>query len=288
MPAGRATCNVVPAPEIYASKANDGCLVQDMEGARKLLDEAGWMPGSDGIRQKDGVRLSILYQTSTNAVRQDFQALIKQWWNEIGIEVELRNINASVFFGGDPGNPDTFQKFQADIQMYTSSSDSPDPQNYLGNWRCGREPRPETQWQGTNIVRHCNAEYDRLMDRMAATGDLSERAELARAMNDLLVQNYVLIPLVARGVCIRLFHFSRRSESQCLGHRDQQHSGLVSQQIVYSEGRPDRRPCPDLDVNGPRSPCSRAKEQNSAPFRERVGCSPTGVAVDPSWSQVID
>jgi peptide/nickel transport system substrate-binding protein len=35
-------------------------------------------------------------------VRQDFQALIKQWWSDIGVETELRNIDASVFFGGDP------------------------------------------------------------------------------------------------------------------------------------------------------------------------------------------
>ena len=51
-----------------------------------------------------GVKLSILYQTSTNAVRQDFQALIKEWWQQIGVETELRNLNASVFFGGDPGS----------------------------------------------------------------------------------------------------------------------------------------------------------------------------------------
>jgi ABC-type transport system substrate-binding protein len=54
------------------------------------------------VREKDGMKLSLLYQTSTNAVRQDFQALIKQWWSEIGVETELRNIDASVFFGGDP------------------------------------------------------------------------------------------------------------------------------------------------------------------------------------------
>ena len=100
--AGRPTCNVVPAPAIYASRANEDCLVQEIEGAKRLLDEAGWRPGPDGVRQKDGIRLSILYQTSTNAVRQDFQALIKQWWSEIGVETELRNIDASVFFGGDP------------------------------------------------------------------------------------------------------------------------------------------------------------------------------------------
>ena len=84
--AGRPTCNVLPAPEIYKSSANDACLVQDIEGAKKLLDEAGWKVGADGVRAKDGKRLSLLFQTSTNAVRQDFQALIKQWWKEIGVE----------------------------------------------------------------------------------------------------------------------------------------------------------------------------------------------------------
>ena len=196
---GRPTCNVVPAPAIYASKANDDCLRQDIEGAKRLLDAAGWRPGPGGVRQKDGVRLSILFQTSTNAVRQDFQALIKQWWSEIGVETELRNIDASVFFGGDPGSPDTFQKFFADIEMYANKFEGTDPETYLASWRCGNEPRPASQWQGLNMPRYCSEAYDRLLAEMAVTGDISERARLARAMNDLLVQDYVLIPLVRRG-----------------------------------------------------------------------------------------
>ncbi|HEX9859372.1 MAG TPA: peptide ABC transporter substrate-binding protein, partial [Paracoccaceae bacterium] len=119
-PAGRPTCNLVPAPAMFASD-NTGCLTQDMAGAKALLDEAGWVPGADGVREKDGMRLKLLFQTSTNAVRQDFQALIKGWWNELGVEVELKNIDASVFFGGDPGSPDTFQKFYADVEMYANN-----------------------------------------------------------------------------------------------------------------------------------------------------------------------
>ena len=197
--AARPTCNVVPAPEVYASAANEDCLVQDIEGAKRLLDEAGWRPGPDGIRQKDGVRLSILYQTSTNAVRQDFQALIKQWWSGIGVEVELRDIDASVFFGGDPGSPDTYEKFFADIEMYANNFEGADPEPYLGGWRCGNEPRPASQWRGANVPRYCSEEYDRVLGEMAETGDLGERARLAKAMNDMLVQDHVLIPLVHRG-----------------------------------------------------------------------------------------
>ena len=75
--AGRVSCDLVPAPDLYAAN-NDYCMKQDIAGANALLDSAGWAKGGDGIRAKDSVRLSFLYQTSTNAVRQDFPALIKQ------------------------------------------------------------------------------------------------------------------------------------------------------------------------------------------------------------------
>src|SRR5690606_16868770 len=103
--AGRPTCDLAPGPEVYAAE-DTSCFAQDIAGANKLLDEAGWVKGGDGIRAKNGVKLSMVYATSTNAVRQDFQALIKQWWSEIGVAAELKNASASVFFGGDPGSPD--------------------------------------------------------------------------------------------------------------------------------------------------------------------------------------
>ncbi len=196
---GKLTCNVLPAPAIYASTANDGCLVQDIDGANKLLDEAGWVRGPDGIRAKDGVRLSILFQTSVNAVRQDYQALIKDWWSQIGVETELRSIDASVFFGSDPGSPDTFQKFFADIEMFTNNFDGTDPEAYMANWICEEFPRPETQWQGNNMMRFCSEEYDALVAEMAVTGDLNERARLAKELNDILMQEYIMIPLTHRG-----------------------------------------------------------------------------------------
>jgi len=197
--AGQPTCNVLPAPEAYASTANDDCLTQDIEGAKAILDEAGWEVGGDGIRTKDGQRLSVLFQTSTNAVRQDAQALIKQWWSELGVETELRNIDASVFFGGDPSSPDTFQKFYADIEMYTNNFAGVDPEAYMANWRCSDIPTPKTQWQGANIQRFCSEEYDALVDEMSKTAELDKRGELAKAMNDMIMQSYSIVPLVHRG-----------------------------------------------------------------------------------------
>ena len=196
--AGTPTCNLVPAPAVYASD-NTACLTQDIDGANAMLEAAGWVKGGDGIRAKDGVRLSILYQTSTNAVRQDFQALIKDWWSQIGVETELRNLDASVFFGGDPGSPDTFQKFYADVEMYANTFNGTDPQSYLGAYRCGNEPKPSSQWQGENINRFCDPAYDALLDELARTGDIDKRGEIGRKLNDMLTKDTMtIVPLVNR------------------------------------------------------------------------------------------
>ncbi len=198
--AGRPMCNIVPAPDIYASDNTD-CLTQDAEGAKALLENAGWVDtNGDGVREKDGRKLKLLYQTSTNAVRQDFQALVKQWWADIGVETELKNIDASVYFGADPGSPDTFQRFYADVEMYAQNFDGTDPEAYLAGYTCDKAPRPETQWQGENINRYCNPEYDALVAELGRTGEIEKRAEIAVRLNDMLTKDsYVILPLVDRG-----------------------------------------------------------------------------------------
>ncbi|RED13963.1 peptide ABC transporter substrate-binding protein [Pontivivens insulae] len=197
--AGRPTCNVLPAPEVYASTNNDWCLEYNPDEANRLLDEAGWEMGDDGVRVKDGVRLSVLYQTSTNSVRQGTQALIKQMWEAIGVETELRNIDGSVFFGGDQSSPDTFQKFFADIEMYTNNFDGTDPEAYMGNWACSEIPSPDNLWLGNNMPRFCSEEYDAMVVEMSQTAALEDRAALAIAMNDMLMDAGAIIPLIHRG-----------------------------------------------------------------------------------------
>jgi peptide/nickel transport system substrate-binding protein len=197
--AGKIGCSWVPAPEVFASNF-EGCEVQDIEGANKLLDDAGFVDtDGDGVREVNGVPMSIVYQSSTNAVRQDFQALIKDWWEQIGLEVELRNIDSSVFFGGDAGSPDTFQKFYADVEMYANTFNGTDPQAYLGNGLCDKAPRPETQWQGENISRFCMPEYDALHAELSKTADMAERQRIGRELSAMAVNNGALIPLVHRG-----------------------------------------------------------------------------------------
>ena len=197
--AGQAICNVIPAPLHYLSTANDSCLTQDIDGANALLDENGVVDSDgDGIREYNGMPLKISYQTSTNSVRQKTQALIRQWWSQIGIETELINHSASVFFGGDPNSPDTYQKFYTDLQMYTTGP-SIDPQQHLSEWICSQIPVRENAWGGGNIFRGCNAEYDALFEQLTQTPVGAEREELVKRLNDINVQNNYQIPLVYRG-----------------------------------------------------------------------------------------
>ena len=197
--AGKISCNVLPAPAIYASTANDECKTQNIAEANRLLDAAGWKRGSDGVRQKNGVRISILYQTSTNSVRQATQAFIKEMWKEIGVETELRNISASVFFGSDPGSPDTYQKFYSDIEMYTNTFSGTDPEAYMAGWSCSEMPQKSNKWAGNNMPRWCNPAYDALAAKMSKTAALKDRIRMAKAMNDMLMQDYAMIPLIHRG-----------------------------------------------------------------------------------------
>ena len=194
--AGEPTCNLVTAPPQYVSPHNDDCLEQDIAGANALLDAAGWLRGSDGIRLKDGIRLHVLYQTSTNSVRQTTQELIGDWWHEIGVDTELKDIDASEFFGGDP-DLDTLGRFLADIQMYTSGP-GVDPQSHLGNWRTSEIARRDNDWGGGNAPRWASDEYDAVYEELEGASLGQEREDLIIELNDLLVRNYVLIPLINR------------------------------------------------------------------------------------------
>ena len=129
-----------------------------------------------------------------------FRSLIKDWWTELGVEVELKAIDPGVFFGGDAGSPDTFQKFYADVEMYANNSDNPDPETYLGQYQCKNAPSPENQWQGENINRFCDPTYDDLHAKLSTTTDIAERQAIAKQLNDMVTKDsMIVVPLVHRG-----------------------------------------------------------------------------------------
>ena len=200
--AGEPACNLIVGPPSYVSTANDGCLGQDIEGANKILDDNNVLDtDGDGVREHNGAPLRLNFQTSTNEVRQDTQALVKDWWREIGIEAELVHHDAAVFFGGDPvaDKDQVYSRFFADVQMYATGPDI-DPQQYLFGLTCVEVPDQDNNWSGSNVPRACNSEFDELAEELSHTPIGAERAALVKQMNDILVQSYYEIPLVNRGI----------------------------------------------------------------------------------------
>jgi len=166
--------------------------------ANALLDAGGWKRGTDGIRAKDGKRLKILFQTVSQPVRQKVQAIVKQACARAGIECELKSVVASVFFGSDPGNPDTETHFYADLQLSTKILRHPDPQAFMRSFCSWEAAQKANKWAGVNVTRWRNDEYDRLWRSAEAEMDPLKRAGMFIRMNDLVVQNVAVIPVVIR------------------------------------------------------------------------------------------
>ena len=171
----------------------------DLKKAADLLDEAGWQDtNGNGVRDKDGVEMKVVFATSVNPVRQKTQAIVKQALKSIGVDVELKSVDASIFFGGDPSNPDTINRFNFDLQEYTTGNESPDPTAYMKEWTCDEIATEDNNWQKNNYARYCNPEYDLLWEAASQELDPAQRAKLFQQMDELLYQDSAVIPLVAR------------------------------------------------------------------------------------------
>jgi len=194
--AGRTSANFLNGPEKFVSKNTTWEF--SIEKAAKLLDEAGWKPGADGIREKDGKKLKLLYQTSTNGPRQKTQAIVKQACQKAGIDVELKSVVASVFFSSDVGNPDTYAHFYADIEMFQIPMSQPDPAQHMRRYHSRYVATKENKWQGTNFPRYVNPDYDAAIDAAEADVDPVKRAGFYIKANDLLWQDTVFIPAMHR------------------------------------------------------------------------------------------
>jgi len=196
---GDATSNTLTVPTIYMSKNTK--IVYDLARANQLLDEAGYQRGPDGIRQKNGVRLQVVYQTSVNSLRQKEQEIIKAGWEKIGVAATLKSIDAGVFFSSSPGNTDTFEHFYADIEMYTTASD-PFPNSYMGRFYSGNPgmyiAQKENDWAGINITRYVDSTYNAMFDQVQAELDPRKSIELWIKLNDRLVEQAVTIPIIDR------------------------------------------------------------------------------------------
>ena len=193
---GIATPNFINNPERFRSKTTT--FEFNVDKANEILDKAGWKRGADGIRAKDGKKLKFVYQTSINQPRQKTQAIIKQAAQKAGIDMELKSVTASVFFSSDVANPDTYTKFYADLQEYSNGMNAPDPEVFLRQFCSWEAATKDNKWQGRNITRWQNKEYDDVHKAAQVELDPIKRAAMLIKLNELAVNNVVVIPIVAR------------------------------------------------------------------------------------------
>jgi peptide/nickel transport system substrate-binding protein len=139
-----------------------------------------------------------VYQTSINAPRQKNQAIVKQAAAKAGIEMELKSITASVYFSSDAANPDIYPRFSTDIQMYTTTQASTDPQTFMEQFTSWEVSSKDNKYQGRNITRWRSEDYDKLFRSAESELDPVKRAAMFIRMNDLVIQNVVVIPVLWR------------------------------------------------------------------------------------------
>ncbi|MBV8406257.1 MAG: peptide ABC transporter substrate-binding protein [Alphaproteobacteria bacterium] len=193
---GIATANYINNPERFRSKNTR--YEFNVDKANAILDQSGWARGPDGVRGKDGKKLKFVYQTSINQPRQKNQAIVKQACQKAGIEIEVKAVTASVFFSSDVANPDTYPHFYADLQMYNNGPPAPDPEVFLRQFCSWERASKANKWQGRNVTRWQNQEFDDTHKAAQVELDPIKRAALLIKLNDLVINNVVVIPVVAR------------------------------------------------------------------------------------------
>ncbi len=149
-----------------------------LEKANALLDEAGWVVGADGIREKDGVRMSLKIATTTgNQLREQTEQVLAEMLKAAGIELVIENVPSDVLFAGweSDGMRDhgTY-----DIVMYTTGP-STDPDSHLySSFHSSEIPTADNEGTGANFSRYINADVDAWLDEAGTITDTAARKEL--------------------------------------------------------------------------------------------------------------
>ena len=197
---GRSSAQLLVAPRPFASPGTVP-YEYDLAKAEALLDDAGWIDtDADGIRDRDGQAMEIVFQTSVNPVRQKTQTLVAESLEALGIDVDIKRIRVDDFFSGDPAQTNSINHFYADMQAYTTGNDHPDPTIYLGWWTCDQIATQANQWQTPNNARYCNPEYDALFTVAKQELNPERRAALFQELDALLAADVAVIPIVHRAI----------------------------------------------------------------------------------------
>jgi peptide/nickel transport system substrate-binding protein len=169
----------------------------DLDQAASLLDKAGAKMNGK-VRNLNGRDLHWVYQTSVNEVRQKNQEIVKQSLGKIGVEIEIKSIDASVYFSGDPSNDQTTNKFYADLEMYTNGASSPFPILWFQRYLSTQIAQKDNQWSLNNYARLNSPDFDKLYNEVAQEMDPKKSTDLFQQIMHLIWDQVFELGLISR------------------------------------------------------------------------------------------
>lgn len=160
----------------------------DIEKANQILDEAGWVRGSDGIRSKDGVRLSFSNSTTAgNKTREQMQQFLQQSFAEIGVEMTIANFPPAVMWGEYWGNSQ-FDSVVVGLPFLTGSD--PDTSVYFKSDAISAQGGV-----GQNTWQYKNEKVDDLLDQGGGLFVQEDRKEIYQEIQRIIRDDLPFLPI---------------------------------------------------------------------------------------------
>ncbi|MDP2339346.1 MAG: peptide ABC transporter substrate-binding protein [Deltaproteobacteria bacterium] len=164
----------------------------DPAKAKALLDEAGYVVGANGLREKDGKPLQFtIHSTAGDRLREQVEQLLVEWWRAVGVGVVVQNQPAKLLFGETIRH----RKFDSMVMFTWTKEPNKVDETY---WRCDQKPTEKNAFSGRNYPGFCSPEVDRLLDEAQRTLDDASRRALHRKIAAIIADEVPMIPLYDR------------------------------------------------------------------------------------------
>ncbi|MDR9748894.1 ABC transporter substrate-binding protein [Paenibacillus sp. FSL F4-0087] len=170
------------SPGILGYNASlEGSINPDINKANQLLDEQGWIKGADGIREKDGKKLTLHYVDGSpnREKRNDIAAIIQQQLKQVGIavEVEITKDVATVIY----------QNW--DYDLYGNSQVNSDPNALYAFYHTSAEGERPT------LSGLSDPKIDKLLEQGAVETDQDKRVDIYNQIQQYLIEQAVILPI---------------------------------------------------------------------------------------------
>ncbi|GAF11563.1 oligopeptide ABC transporter, periplasmic oligopeptide-binding protein OppA [Bacillus sp. JCM 19045] len=180
--------NVPVAPVSWAYTDEVEGFPFDPEEAERLLEEAGWIEGSDGIREKDGEKLRVYFFTTEASGASDvLVTLLQEDYQRIGIDLQIEQMDFNALLARVDNGDHDLVSFSTTMQ--------PDPHIGVQTFHSAHT--------GNTFKAYGNDEIDALIDATVAVSNLDERAAAYHELYEALEDDPPMILLNYNKTCLR-------------------------------------------------------------------------------------